>query len=1140
MLDGGVDEARERRDYHKASSALGRTNGHLDDTSDVGVNVNTTPKQGRKTARLMQSSHGETIAPTESAPSPARSKLTAAKNSRCRAKTNRARAVASPNPDISNENDDLFNVPESPDQSKKTKSANERASKGRKATKPRAKPAVYSAKVALRTSTTSTAKPQPKKVKRPLEPTEPSKIDDTDWNEGLEVNVDQAEFATVRKKANFTSSKPISAVKDRKKKNNENHSSPFKVEAGNSKKKKTLNSKTVAAKHQANSVATGTIKAESSKKAKTPISKTVAAKYQSSPVALNQPESRRAAAVKANNRIQGIQDEDVDLSAEPLQPESAMDGPSSNSYADRETDLNQAKLRASEDSDLMKTSPFTEGPFQKPIHNEIHIKNGTVDHVNDAVASAGAVRSPKVLLSEACGSPEEVALLSHLNENTPRPTIEGGQLDKQVASADADSSEKENRKATTHVEDMEQPLDHYFDDALAYSDDDINHKLGSVENEIIVQEADSFDEALNEEPLADQKRRTRGSKFQNSPNGVSTKTKKSIASKLREALSGVLNTSLNIESVSESKDSLPRASAKFQPKMTEPTPDEEPKRTKPSRGTKSKKPLHTANEDREEKIFGRVGGSNEISPQYVVLKNLIRSKTPEPAETARALDAPQAALGVVKSNAEHIKSEDANIIDISSEDGEVSEYFSDGAGEDDVPFAVADKWEFFQPTPIAPVVVAAKPKHVTAKKPTATPETVAIPKTAEAHVASRTGKRKSRGEDDEARITKKLKAQLPMRITTPPKEAGTEIPREGTPTPLIDEYLHRKSTLISFSANGPRNQGIVSVRKPRVSVMASNNPERQNNHQKEALMKRKRDEYTVTAARLVETPDEKRRRHSRARNSTGTSALDMLDISQRLSSHGTRVDANGSPRPLGRNPRKSDEWAHGVLKSFQGLEDSPFAPIENAVDRTEVDRFTIKGDDLPTLSSGSLPDQDEEKIFPSIRKQLPSSPNAPSQILADFTAHRVQPGGRFVNVETESIVKPSVPQDPFTGSVRRRPSTFMERLRAQGKLAEKSRANDPNGKDPTHGVEMVPTLAADPDKTLVFAESADSSSPGLRPDTSSESSDSPNSSSDGQSNGRASEDEAARQWREALQPHQTSQLDTLYDISNVSATPITT
>lgn len=1121
MVNGGVDEAREKRDHHKASTVLGKMNGCLDDASEIGVNVNTTPHQGRKTGRLMQIRHRETIVAAESALSPA-TKPTAAKKSRSHATMNRVRAVASANPDISNENDDLFNVPESPDQLKKTKSANEKASKGRKATKSRAKPAVYSAKVAGRSLVASTAKPQHKEVIRPSGPTKPPKTDDTDWNEGFEVDEDQVESATVRKKAQPTSSKRASAVKGKKKKNIEVHNSPVLVGARSLKKKKTSNSK-IAAKRQSSPVAPVAIKTESSKKAKTP-----SAKNQSSPIALNQPKVRRAAAVKANNRIQGIQDEDVDLSVEPLQPESVMDLASNDSYADHEADPDQGKLRGNEDYDLIKTSPFTERPFQKPFHNEIHIKNGKVGYVNDAVPSARAVGSPKVLLSEACGSPDEVALLRHLNENMPRPTIGSGHFDKQVASADANSSEKENRKAATQVEDMEQPLDHYFDDALAYSDDDINHKLRSVEKETLGQEAELVDDALNEEPLADQRRRMRGSKFQNSSDGVSTKTRRSVASKLREALSGVLNISLDIEDLSGSKDSLPRASAKFQPKMTEPTPDEELKRTKPSRGTISKKPLNAGNEDKEEKIVGRFGESNEKNPQYVALKNLTQSKTLEPAETAQGLDAPQAALDIVKSNADHIKFEGANIIiNISSEDGEVSEYFSDEAGEDDVPFAVGDQWEFFPPTPVAPVVVAAKPKHATAKKQTATSEAVAISKTAEAHAGSRTGKRKSRDHDDGARITKKLKAQLPIMITTPLKQAGTKIRREGTPTPLIEEYLHRKSTLISFSAKGPRNQGIVSVQKPRVSVMASNNPERQKNHQKEALMKRKRDEDTVAGARLVETPEEKRRRHSRARSSTGTSALHMVETSQRLSSQGTRVDANGSPRPLARDPRRSDEWADGILKRFQGLENSPIAPIENAMDHTEIDHFTVKGDDLPTLSSGSLPDQDEGKMFPSIRKQLPSSPNAPSQILADLTAHRVQPGGRFVNVETESIVKPSVPQDPFTGNVRRRPSTFMERLRAQGKLAEKSR-NDPDGKDPTQ---------ADPDKTLVVAESADSSSPGLRPDTSSESSDSPNLSSHGQSNGRGSEDEAARQWREALQPHQTSQLEILYDISNVSGYP---
>lgn len=1136
MLDGGVNKARERRDYHNASTSPGKTNGHLEDGSEIGERVKTTPQQERTTVRRIQSRHGEIVAPAESAPSPVKSKPTAAKDSRSRAKTNRSRVVISPIADASNEKDDFFNIPVSPDQPKTTKSANERAPKGPKATKPRARPAVYSAKVAGRTSATSTAKLQAKEVRRPPQSIKPPKVDEIDANEGFELDRYQDELAAVRKskKAKPTPSKPTSAVADRKKNNTENHNSLVSAEAGSAKKKKSPNSKTVAANHHSSSVAPATTKAELSKKLKTPGSKAVAAKYQSSPVALNQPQNRRAAAVKANNRIQGIQDEDVDLSAEALQPESATDGPSSDSYAARGADYRQAKLRANEHSDLMKSSPFAEVAFQKPDQNEIHINEVTADHLNDAAPGVRAVGSPKVHPSEAFGLPEGVALLRHLNEDTPTPTIESGQLDRQLASAVGSSSEKENRKATTRDENLEQPIDHYFNDALAYSDEDTYHKLGSVEKEIPLQEADSFNDALNDEPLVDQKRRTRGSNFQNRPNGLSTNTRNSIASKLREALSGVLNTSLEVEGLFKSKNSLPRASAKFQPRMTEATPDEVTKRTKPSRRTKPQKPLITANEDKKEKIVGRVGEPNRRSPEYVALENLTGSKTPKPAETARALGPSQAALNVFESNANHIEAGDSDIINISSGGSELSEYFSDEAAEDDVRFAVRNQSEFSPTIPVAPVVVMAKPKQFTAVYTTAALEAGAIPETAEAQVASRTGKRKSRGQDDEVGVTKKLKAQLPMKITTLPQMADTDMAREGPPTPLIDDYLHRKSTLISFSANGPRNQGIVFTQKPRASMMASNDPERQNNLQKEALMKRKRDEDTSAAAGLVETPEEKRRRRSRARNSTGTSGFDMVDTAQRLSSQGRRVDANGSPRPLVGNPRKSNEWTHGILKSFQEFDDCVIAPVENAADRTEAYRFAFEDKDLPMLSTGSIPDEDEDWIFPSIRKQLPSSPNAPSQILADLTAHTVQPGGRFVNVETDSIVKPSLPQDPFTGNIRRRPSSFMERLRAQGKVAEKSRSKGTDEKDPTQGTETVLTLAADPDKTLVAAGSGYPSSPGLRPDTSSESSDSLNSSSHKQSDGGGSEDDAARQWREALQPHQSSQLDILYDISNVS------
>ena len=1111
MLDGSADKTREKRDYPKASSTLGRMNAHRNDSSDLGVKLNTTAQPGSKIVHRMRNVNGEIVAPADRAPGAVKSKSVAPKKPGTRAKIKTARAVPRSEPDVAHEDDSLFNVPESPHRSKKTGSTSDKASKGQKATKRNAKPAVYSAKVAMRASVVSTAKPQAKGIVRLPEPRKVQKAGETDWDEGLNVDEEEDGPAALRNKGKFTLSKSASSAKGEKTKNIGIRKSPIIVKARSSKKKKIANPKTVVAKRQ------------------------------SSPVALNQPKSRRAAAVKANNRIQGIHDENLRSSAEPLQPKTATDKSPRERYGDSEAE--SAELRLNEGPDLLMASPSIRNPPRQLVYNGTPVKDWTAGEFDVEAPGVGVIASPNVHQREPTGSPDGVALVEQYNKDLPVRTMESGQLSKQAASADVDSCEKENRKAAINGEDFEQPINNYFNDAMAFSDEDMSHKSGSLGKAVPVQKAGLSDEAHNEEPPAGQERGAHDEEFQSDPKGAPVKTRETIASKLNKALSGLLNT-LQIDGPAETKVGLPRASAKFQPRMTETTPIEEPQKSTEVKRTKLGKPLHAENDNKKENIYSRVDKTNKQTPGYTLLENLSRRMTPQPAQTVRNSGPSRAGLSISKSNADHTKSEQSEIINISSEDGEVSEYVSDGSFEDGVPELTARDISTLFPPTLA--VVAAKPKHVTAEKTTAAPKSAtvpkiaagpkiaAVPKVAAAQVAPGAKKRKLSDQEDEARVARKRRAPLPTKLTTPPEEAGTEMAREGTPQPLTDDHLHRKSALISFSARGPRNQGIVSTQKARVSTMGSKDREKQGSHQKEVVMKRKRNEDTVAAARLMETPEEKRCRRSLARGATGATGLNMLRVSRRLSSQSTRVDENGSPRALVKNSCKSDAWAYGVLKRLQALEESAIAPQQNIdikVDRTEAGHFTAEEMDLPTLSTGLLSDQDEEKIFPSIRKQLPSSPNAPSQILADFTAHRVQPGGKFVNVKTESIVKPSVPQDPFTGNVHRRHSSFMERLRAQSKLAEKSGSNDTDGREPTRRVETAPTLAADPMYSF---------SPSLGPDLSTPSSESPSPSSHMPSTGQRVEDDAVSQWRQALKPYQSSQLDVLYDISNVSGNPLDT
>lgn len=1099
MLDGNVDESRERLD---------KTDGQIKNPTAINENINTTSQHGRKIVQRMRNGNKDIAIPIESVPGAAKLKSTAFKKPGSRGKANTARAAARPTPDMSHEDEALFDIPESPDRLKNTRSAKGRVSKIRKASKPSAKPAVYSAKAAARAPAESSVKPQVKEVMRLPESREPA--GDTNWDEGLNVDEDKHQLATKHKMAEFTLSKLTSSAKVRKRKNVGKHKSPITVKAGIPKNRKIAESKKAATKRQ------------------------------SSPLTLNMPKSRRAAAVKANNRIQGIHDDDdLDSATEPLQPRTAAAEPLSDIYADREAETDQAKLQTSGGSDLMEASTITEGPFRQIVRSETPVNNWTTGEFDDEASTAKNVASPKVHRTEATGLPEEVALLERPTEDTPLRTMDSGPPSKQAASADSDSAEQETHKTTMSVEDLAHPIDHYFDDAMAASDAHIHHDSDSIEKAVTVQEAGLLDEAHNKIPPAGPIREAHETELQKDPKEAFVKGKEPIAIKLKRALVGILDASLQTSHLPETKGDLPQASAKFQPKMIETAPNEEPKRTKEVRRTKLDKPLHAKDHDKKVEVYGKADRTDKRALEYEALENVTRSKVLEPTQLPRNSGN---ALGIVKSNTDRTKSQASEIINISSEDSGVSELFSDGDADDELPAAAAQGIpKLLPPTSVPAVVLPAESKYIVAEKTTADSKVTAGPKAAAAPgVAPVVRKRKPRDQDDQARLSKKPRVPLPTRLTTRPEEAGTEMAREGTLTPLTDDPLYRKTNLISFSARGPRNQGIVSARKPRVSMMTGNDVEKQENYQKEAAMKRKRDEDTLAAPRLVETPEEKRQRRSISASRTHervTRGSIETNISRRLSAQGTRVDENGSPQPLARNRSRSDELVNGILKRLQALEESVIAPqqdTEDAVGRTKVGRLTVEETDLPTPSIGSPPVQGKDKFFPSIRKQLPSSPNAPSQSLNDFIAHRVQPGGKFVNVETESIVKSSAPQDPFTGVIRRRPSSFIERLRAQGKLAGNSTSDNIDGKDPTipiRGVQTRPTHTTDPDKTVV-AESMYHSSPSLRPDTSSESSESTEPSPHSKSSGRGIEHDAARQWRQALQPHQNSQLDILYDISD--------
>ena len=1127
MLDGSVDKTRTSTGQSRATGTPVETNGRLPGSLRTSENTDMSALPRTKITQRMRNGNDEIVASSKSATAAFKPKSTARKKFQSRAEKNTTRAAARPRPDVSHEDLYLFDVPESPDRPKRTKPINERAPKGDKATKTATKPAVTGAKVAAG----APAKPQHKASAQLPESSKPQNARDANWDNDFDLNDDKEESGTVQKKVKSTKSKPPSSSKGGKGKIVERRSSPIEARLGRSMKKKNIAD-----------------------------SKVAVAKRQSAPVALIEHRTRRAAAVKANNRIQGLDDDTVDPPDEAPQGGIVTDEPPSDAYRNLDAESDQGRLRE-QGSNLVKSPPVTDQPLHTPFQSSTPTKDLITDEDELEAANTEAIVSP--LSPQAASSPEDIKLLRRQDTNAPVQFTQGGRLGGEVALAVQNGSEKENPERAMGNEDLAtvgQPIDHYFDDAIAYADkNSSDHEPDVIQLKAPVMDIGSGNERGPEQRPADQGHKAHvnasPARLKEAPNSA-VKIKEPTANKLRAALSGLMDVPLQMDDLPETKESLPQASARFQPRMTEKMPDSKDTKAKEIPKTRLRKPSYMAIDDKREDTTGRDRITSKYSSKDKPQKNLVKIERPELAQTAQNNGTSQVDHNVVTNDAGRSKSQESDVINISSEDGEMSEYFSDGAGENGVPEALSgDLSELFPPIPIAPMMVAVKPKP----KPITVPKIITALKSAVAPKAVATpvppaAKRRQSNDQDEVdvnRVTKKSKAAMPTKIirkTTPSEKAGTPAPTEVTPVPLTDDHVHRKSNLISFNARGPRNQGLPSVQKPRKSAMTSNEVNPQVYKEKESGVKRRWAGEAVATARLVKTPEEKRRKlsvviprthASVARLSTGMSSPDMLELSPKPSSQGTRVNENGSPRPIAKIPRNSDEWAEGVLKRLQASEESPIShqmEMEDRADPAEVDGSAYEEVNLPTLSKMPLPDQDEEK-FSSIRKQLPSSPTAPSQLLVELTAHRLQPGGKFVNVKTESTVKPSILQDPFSGNVHRRPSSFMDRLRAQSNLAQKPEMNDAEREDPARRVNIAPILADDPDKTLVGAEPVNSS-PSLREDTSSQSSHTSSPFLHFQLTDSETEHDATKQWRQALQPYQRSQLDILYNISNVSGPPV--
>ncbi|KAL8926640.1 MAG: hypothetical protein Q9172_001676 [Xanthocarpia lactea] len=255
------------------------------------------------------------------------------------------------------------------------------------------------------------------------------------------------------------------------------------------------------------------------------------------------------------------------------------------------------------------------------------------------------------------------------------------------------------------------------------------------------------------------------------------------------------------------------------------------------------------------------------------------------------------------------------------------------------------------------------------------------------------------------------------------------------------------------------------------------------------------------------------------------------DSTQHILSQRSRVKENGSPLPSQRSrtyrsPPTNYTYMHEGSDSENVV--PPLIDDETTLVHTEANDDYELG--LPIFhASHRRRKSDVEVVQSSKSKHGPSSPTAPSTVLTDVQAHKVQPGGRLVNIRTNAVLVPETPPDPFTSLKSQRPNGFLDKLRRakSGATPTKVMVNKLN--------DRPRFKAVDPDTTLVEADDIRYQPRRWRRAAAvSSSTSSTNTTMQGSQSSQDSDQQSAarKRWRDALEPYQQDTLSVLYEVSH--------
>ena len=391
----------------------------------------------------------------------------------------------------------------------------------------------------------------------------------------------------------------------------------------------------------------------------------------------------------------------------------------------------------------------------------------------------------------------------------------------------------------------------------------------------------------------------------------------------------------------------------------------------------------------------------------------------------------------------------------------------------------------------------------------------------------------------------------PTAITTSTSAKGK--PAKMSLAEMHPPDINRKPEIISFSAEGPKNQGSASIKKPKPLPISRGMQTDDSNQavpgNELELLKRKAASRVDPSPSAYEQPPKRQKRyitpptkhnHVPQMIPEPTNSIAVQEKPNRVSSQSTRVDENGSPMPSVHARHDMVAQTHGYKKDEEVAGSYLITDLhtEDGVSYAEGD---ILEDDpslpltiFPPLHQGHNAGFDR---FSSNSKRKYGSPTAPSNF-ASMPAHYMFQDGTIVNSQTKENIVPSEPQDPFTGAGQVETSDFIRALRRKSGTEARSQDDLLSRKGTViNAKRQLPACTEDPDKTLVEIEpprkqrkrdvisigsAITSSSSGLT------------ASAGVSSSIEASSLESDAQWRKAFEPHQGDMLGVLTEISHVS------